>query len=73
MTPGMRPRSGLAARRRSRAVYDRAAAEAAVGSAQCLPCICDANGVGGVLSGDAQLVLRAAVGQSVVLACPDCD
>lgn len=50
-----------------------AALRAAVGSGQCLACLCDVNGSGQVLAGDAQQVLRKAVGQAVSLACPACE
>lgn len=44
----------------------------AVGTAECLDCICDANGVGGVTASDALLILRRAVGQDVTMDCPVC-
>ncbi len=44
----------------------------AVGTAECLNCVCDVNANGGVTTTDALLVLRVAVGQSVVLGCPPC-
>ena len=46
--------------------------QAAVGAAQCLPCVCDVDASGGVTATDALLVLNAAVGQPVQLTCPAC-
>jgi hypothetical protein len=44
----------------------------AVGTAQCLACVCDVNGSGSVTATDALLTLQAAVGQPVELICPPC-
>jgi hypothetical protein len=47
---------------------------AAVGLADCLPCLCDVDSNGRVAASDALRCLRAAVGQSgVELVCPACD
>jgi hypothetical protein len=43
---------------------------AAVGQLSCEPCVCNANGTGGITASDALLVLRAAVGAPVDLSCP---
>ncbi|MFN2376194.1 MAG: hypothetical protein ABR538_06635 [Candidatus Binatia bacterium] len=43
---------------------------AAVGQATCSPRVCDADGNGNIVASDAQRILRAAVGQNVVLQCP---
>ncbi|HXV75085.1 MAG TPA: hypothetical protein VD788_02110, partial [Candidatus Polarisedimenticolaceae bacterium] len=44
----------------------------AVALGSCDLCVCDVNNSGGITAGDALLVLGAAVGQPVVLACPSC-
>ena len=44
----------------------------AVGTSQCLACVCDVNGSGSVTATDALLTLQAAVGQPVELICPSC-
>jgi hypothetical protein len=44
----------------------------AVGTGDCVACVCDANGVGGITAADALLILRKAVGQDVLLSCPLC-
>lgn len=46
--------------------------KAAVGGAECDPCLCDVDGSGSVAAGDALAVLRAAVGGDVELNCPPC-
>ena len=46
---------------------------AAVGSALCLECICDADGSGEIAATDALRVLRVAVGEDVTLLCPCCS
>jgi hypothetical protein len=45
---------------------------AAVGLLSCDLCVCDANGSGDLRTVDALLVLRAALGLPVTLACPPC-
>jgi hypothetical protein len=45
----------------------------AVGSAQCEACRCDVNLSNSITTSDALLILRAGVGQSVLLACPFCS
>jgi len=45
---------------------------AAVGSAECQPCICDADDSGAITASDALRVLRVAVGQALPLQCPAC-
>lgn len=45
----------------------------AVGTAECLPCICDADGSGSVAAGDALAVLRRGVGHDVAMLCPCCE
>jgi len=46
---------------------------AAVGSAICNLCVCDADDSGGIAAGDALMVLRYAVGHQVNLVCPCCQ
>ena len=45
----------------------------AVGTLECLLCICDTDGSGGIFASDALLDLRHAVDQPVTLDCPACD
>jgi hypothetical protein len=45
----------------------------AVGTATCVPCVCDTDASGGVTAADALRVLRAGVGEPVALDCPPCD
>jgi hypothetical protein len=45
----------------------------AVGSAECLECICDTDASGSTTAGDALAVLRRAVGLPVSLRCPCCE
>lgn len=47
------------------------ALRAAVGSASCTPCQCDVNQSGSISAGDSLTILNAAVGQPVVLNCPE--
>jgi hypothetical protein len=47
--------------------------KAAVGSACCDLCVCDANGSDDLTATDALLVLQWAVGQPVILSCPACE
>jgi hypothetical protein len=44
----------------------------AVGIVECELCVCDTDGGGTIAASDAQRCLRAAVGLSVTLSCPDC-
>jgi hypothetical protein len=44
--------------------------KAAVGSAQCIPELCDYNGSGTVTASDALAILKVAVGQSIAGNCP---
>jgi hypothetical protein len=46
--------------------------KAGVGTVECALCTCDVNSSGSVTASDALLCLRKAVGQDVVLDCPDC-
>ncbi|MFN2377389.1 MAG: hypothetical protein ABR538_12695 [Candidatus Binatia bacterium] len=45
----------------------------AVGTTECLPCICDADGSGNIAAGDALAVLRRGVGHDVAMLCPCCE
>jgi hypothetical protein len=45
----------------------------AVGSAQCLLCVCDADDSGNIVASDALQTLRKSVGQGVAMICPACD
>lgn len=47
-------------------------ADASVGAAECVECRCEVNAAGGISATDALLILQAAVGQTVSLACPPC-
>jgi hypothetical protein len=46
--------------------------QSAIGLTGCLPCVCDANGSGGITATDALLVLNSSVGLPVTIACPPC-
>ena len=47
--------------------------QTAVGTRECGLCVCDVNDSETVTATDALFVLRLAVGQKVLLACPACE